>query len=102
MKLPIPVERLDGDKPLALICQSCDFTRQADPEADGDIFSEPEMHLACPKCGDGLMYRYAEADHRCPACGKLGWWEDVFGDGACSRVCHLQAEYAATLDREVA
>lgn len=96
-KFPIPVERLDGDKPMALACEGCEFTRQADPEADGNVFIEPEFHLFCPKCGGGLAWRYAEADYKCPACGKLGWWENVFGDGSCSRRCHLQAEHAKEL-----
>lgn len=92
---PIPVESIDGKRASALACPECAYERQATSDEIG--FIEPEFHTACPHCGEGLVFKYALAD-KCPGCGRLGWWDTPASyNGACSRACHLQAEYAAQI-----
>ena len=90
---PIPVAKLDGKKATTLVCEGCGFTRQA---KESEFYSEPECFVKCEKCGEGMPWKYAQAD-QCPACKRLGWWHTAYDDNACSRVCHLQLEYAKEL-----
>jgi hypothetical protein len=90
---PILVERYDAKHPADMaICVGCKRERKMDP-ADGDPY---DMCLTCRVCGDGIMWKYNEAD-KCPGCGTLGFWDHDVLKGACSRKCMLQAEYAASL-----
>jgi hypothetical protein len=93
-EFPIPVERLTPSRAVRLTCGSdCGYERDATEEEISLCDALPH----CPTCDGGwLEWKYAEAD-KCPSCGRVGWWETPYDDGSCSRVCHLQAEYAATL-----
>jgi hypothetical protein len=89
---PAPVERFGKDEATLLACGRCGAARQADPDELGMI----DGLGVCPEeCGGWMEWAYQEAD-KCPGCGALGWFADEL-DGACSRRCMLQAEYAKTL-----
>ena len=99
-RYPILVDRFDDKKAPAdlAVCEQCDHEQRYDP-AEGP----PEDVLTCDACGAFRMtHKYDEAI-RCAGCDRLGFWDyDGLhgpgpGDYCCSRVCLLQAEYAATL-----
>ena len=90
---PIPVERLGSTNAGMLACGKCGTSRQADLDEIG----LSEGLGSCPRdCGGWLEWAYQEGD-KCPGCGKLGWWDGRQTNGACSRLCQLQAEYAESL-----
>ena len=94
MTYPILVKRWTGDQAMTIVCEACHATAVIDPD---DI--QNEDIYPCPlDCGGWACMKYYEADE-CPGCGKLGFWSETHEalDGHCSRVCQLQAAYAADL-----
>jgi hypothetical protein len=95
-ELPILVERFSSAQAKRLACEhGCGFER----DATGDEIASGahEYGIGC-RCGGVLIYKYEEAQ-KCANCGRLGWWQTPYGDGTCSRACHLQVEYAKELAR---
>lgn len=90
-KYPILVELLTGDQALVIVCQSCNAEMTIGAE---DIRNEEDY--GCARCGGWAVYKYVEADHKCPNCGELGFFSAAL-EHCCSRSCMLQAEYAKTL-----
>lgn len=97
---PIPVERLDEHTARLLACNVCGRCR---PATTDEIGMSDALGFCPDRCGGWLEWAYEEAD-KCPGCGKLGWFRVALRstdveplNGACSRVCMLQAEYAASL-----
>jgi hypothetical protein len=99
-RYPILVRDLKPEQALVIVCEKCGEEETIDPE---DLLNEGLY--ACPRwaeCDGSAIMKYEPADE-CKGCGKLGFWHDrpgaKFGtlNGCCSRVCMLQAEYAATL-----
>jgi hypothetical protein len=88
---PILVERLDSRTAVLAICQSCGHESEAAPDEPG--FNDGEWPCGC---GGWVCFKYVEADHKCPNCGKLGFFEKPLAP-CCSRRCQLQADYAAQL-----
>jgi hypothetical protein len=89
---PIPVKRLTKEQALCIVCEQCHWQTDIGPE---DIRNDE--NYGCPKCKGPAVYKYVEADFECPACGRLHFERTPYGDGSCSRVCHLQAEYLKEL-----
>lgn len=94
---PILVERLKGDQALRIVCyEGCKWEMNITPEQIRN-----EQNYLCPQCRGWAGYKYEEADHKCPNCGKLGFFPDSVKP-CCSRVCVLQQEWAQTLERRKA
>lgn len=98
---PIPVEAFCEATPAdGLACGKCGLYRIAtDDEIGISDLVGPCNNYA--ECNGWLEWAYNEAEDKCPGCNKLGWWswQDKWPYGkACSRVCFLQAEYAASLN----
>ena len=91
---PILVERLDPDLAAIIGCNTCGKEDEIlSPEeglpADGEF--------KCGYCGGIAVFKYEEAE-KCPNCGTLGFYGDFpYPEHSCSRVCHLQYEYAQQL-----
>ncbi len=90
-RYPILVERLASKQALLIVCVSC----RAEAYVNAEDIRNDENY-GCAGCGASAVYKYAEADDKCPNCGKLGFFSPVL-EHCCSRVCQLQAEYARTL-----
>lgn len=100
MTYPILVERFDSRTATAAVCERCHQEITWDP-AEGDPYDLCITHQV-PKtaggtdfCGGQIVMKYDEGQ-RCKGCGKLDFSMPT-PDGCCSRVCSLQAEYAANL-----
>lgn len=100
-KYPILVPDWDEKHPADLaICERCEHEFVWDP-------SEGDPYDLCARCGQvdstrpggvcagQIVFKFNMVDS-CPGCGKLGYDAQKV-DGACSRRCALQAEYAASL-----
>lgn len=92
MSYPIIVERMEGDRALRIICLACKAQGQITP----DDLNQDAMWPCPAGCGADATFKYVEADHKCPNCGRLGFFPHAVAP-ACSRPCKLQAEYAETL-----
>lgn len=92
MSYPILVERLTGDLALSIICECC----HAEEIIDVDDLLNEGLYDCPDDCGGAAVMKYEEAD-KCPGCGTLGFYDAKVLAGRCSRVCMLQAEYAASL-----
>jgi hypothetical protein len=90
---PIPVADYDpGDQALTIVCERCDS--EAVISAD-DLRTEGLYR--CPGgCPGSAVHKYELADE-CPNCKALGWFDRMPFDGACSRRCMFQFEYALEL-----
>lgn len=92
VRFPIIVKHLDGPKALLIACNGCGVEAAITPD---DLNQEASWD--CPKgCGGEATFKYVEADHECPSCGKLGFFADAVAP-ACSRRCALQLEYLRAL-----
>lgn len=85
--------KLDEYRVDLAVCTTCDRERSLDP-----MMCDPLLDfMECEHCKSGLLtWKYQPVDE-CPNCGKLG---DMAVDGACSRLCLLQHEYAQQLAKE--
>jgi rubrerythrin len=91
---PIAVKRFDNNTALAIICETCGAGAQADPD---NLISD-DMY-PCPRgCNGYAVHKYSEADHECPNCGTLGWFDRPLAP-CCSRACALQYEYARQIGK---
>lgn len=97
LPMPVPVDVFKGEVCTTLACEKCGWIRQATEDeiglTDGLGVCEDDG------CTGFLTWAYQDGDE-CPNCGKLGWFSSLGQDqlnGACSRPCMLQAEYAAKL-----
>lgn len=92
MSYPILVEHLKGAQALRIVCyEGCAWEATITPEEIRN-----EQNYGCPQCRGNAGYKYEEADHKCPNCGKLGFFPDACKP-CCSRVCKLQTEWALEL-----
>jgi hypothetical protein len=98
-RYPILVERFRGNQVLTVGCQDCSHEFECAPD---DIRSD--CSWTC-RCGGWMTFKYVEADYKCPGCDKLHFDRTPYPKRAehgtcflaCSRVCHLQDEYARSL-----
>lgn len=92
MAEPILVESLTAEQALVICCWTCGTQRTITVD---EIYNEDLYD--CPKaCGGTAGMLYWETA-KCPNCGKLDFGADAV-DGACSRRCALQVEYAKELE----
>lgn len=94
-RYPIAVERYRGKQSLKTICLSCGHEHLITP----DDINQDGMWDCFAGCGGIATFKYAEADFKCPNCGKLHWDKlpRDYWPGVCSRLCSLQYGYARTL-----
>lgn len=93
-KYPILVEHLKSDQALLIVCyEGCRWEMTITPDGIRN-----EQNYLCSQCHGPAGYKYEEADHKCPNCGKLGFFPDACKP-CCSRVCMLQTEWAQELER---
>jgi hypothetical protein len=91
-ELPIIVKLLRGPNALRIACERCGAEVNITPD---DLNQEATWD--CPRaCGGEAIFKYVEADHECPSCGKLGFFPDGLAP-CCSRRCMLQVEHAARI-----
>jgi rubrerythrin len=91
-RYPILVERYRGKQGITVICLSCRHESLITPD---DLNQDGEWDCFVG-CGGTATFKYTEADHKCPNCGRLGFFPNSVKPN-CSRVCMLQTEYAQQL-----
>lgn len=101
-KYPILVAQWDDKHPADLaICERCEktFTWDAGEGDPYDLCAKCDFSITPDDiCGGQIVFKYQMTDC-CIGCGKLGFDAQAV-DGACSRVCLLQYEYAQQLAKE--
>lgn len=96
---PILVKRFTGQQSLTIVCEAChteDVIGEEDILNEGIYLCPLDSYGKPTVCGGFAIYKYDEGDE-CPGCRTLGFYDPNALGGCCSRVCQLQAEYAAEL-----
>lgn len=98
-RYPILVDRWDAKHPSDMaVCERCHAEFKWDP-SEGDPYDLCVKHgngSLQSECGGQIVMKYDEGQ-RCKSCRKLDHEMPRGLNGCCSRVCMLQAEYAASL-----
>jgi hypothetical protein len=104
MEYPILIERFTGNQSVIVVCEKCHAEFDDWDPGEGDPYDLCSKHgnATLGECGGQLVFKYLEGE-TCDGCGKLEFSMPLHTQAhgrrvrACSRVCQLQAEYAASL-----